>query len=150
MKQVLIIKTASESVMQQLLQEVACMEATVCCMVQSSALGVYQNKYPDVKVLDIGGEGFSEQTVENLDMKQILFDEIVVPSSTPYFRNYDNVFFMVDKLNYKKLVLYDCYGNKKILSRKNRVGQAIEYLFAKSWMWLCTIAYQAKSKIQGD
>ena len=149
MKKILVLKTAEEKVMQKLLLEVKEKEE-MYCLVQSSALDVYKRKYPDFNVLDIAGESFTEQTSEYHGLKQMKFETIYIPSSTPYFRNFDNVFFMVDRLNYEKMVLYDCNGNKRVMKQKNGLGSILESVLVKVWMTVCAVGYQIKTKVQGD
>ncbi len=150
MKSILVFRTCSDEVIDQLFREIGTRECRIYCLVQPGCLERYQSRYKDIVFINSGMEVFCYEKM-NLEMLQnIRFYDIYVPSSSPYFRNYEDVFFIIDQLQYKTLVLYDCYGNKRCYKYKNQKQKRMQYIISKLLFRIFSGAYKLKYKFRSN
>lgn len=150
MKNVLVFKTASDLVMKNLFDELANSDNKVFCFIPSNCMDEYNERYKNVEFLDIKNKIFDEEKIEVSILKGVGIDEIYVPSDSPYFRNYEKVFFIIDKLKYHTMILYDCYGNKKYYKAKSKVQKEIQYVGATFVFWCFYMGYKLKNVLRGE
>lgn len=148
MERVLVIKTAMDSVMHRLLNDLLLTESEIHCLTQSSAVIRYSELYPDVDIIDAKQEVFNERIPILDELKKTKWDTIYIPSSSPYFRNYDNIFFLLDELNYRKGVLYDCYGKQKVIKKDNPFICFLEYIVSCSLYKFFSAIYKVKCRME--
>lgn len=144
MKNVLVFKTASDEVMNQLFEELGQSKERVYCLIQSGFLPKYSELYPDVCFIDSRMEVFDYRAVDFELFKNLHIDDIYVPSSSPYFRNYENEFFIIDRLKYHSMILYDCYGSRRSYPYKSSRQKKIQYALSRFLFGIFTGIYKMK------
>lgn len=150
MKNVLVFKSASDEVMQQLFEELAQSGDRVCCLIQPGLVQRYCGLYPDIRFIDSRMEVFEYEAMDFGLLKDMHIDDIYVPSSSPYFRNYENEFFIIDQMKYSQMVLYDCYGNKRFYQYKSRLQKKIRYAVSRCLFGVFAGAYHLKYFLRGS
>lgn len=149
MKNILVFWTASDEVMGQLFTELPRQGHQVYCFIQDGRRKIHQKKYGQVIFVDSESRDFQSEILRSTRLEGMFFEEIYVPSSSPYFRNYENVFFFIEKLNYKEKILYDCYGNKRCYKAKNRMQKKFQYIESICLFNLYSCLYRAKNIFRG-
>lgn len=145
MKNILVFQTAMDTVMSRLFKELLIPENEVFCLISEKNIARYKKLYPKIHFILAGKEILFEnweRIQSGLPTKQI--EVIYVPSSTPYFYNYDEVFFLISRMKYCKMALYDCNGNQKNLPYKCHVVRVLEYAAACVWSGICGFLYRLK------
>lgn len=120
MDNILIFKTASDNVMNRLLNELQKQRSFKYCLIQSSTLNSYYSKYEDIKFIDIKQEGFyniSDDIVKSLSQKK--FEKIYIPITGVRANNFGNVIEICNKLHFNELVFFNCDGEKSIVRKKS-------------------------------
>lgn len=123
MDNILIFKTASERIIERIETELNCEDKRI-----------YYLQLQD----DIGG------------LAEVMFSQIYIPSDSPYFRNYEEVFFSIDRLKYRTMILYDCYGNKRYYKSQNIFLKWIEYILSEVFFKFFTAVYKLKNMLRGN
>lgn len=158
MKNILVFQTAPDEIMDQLFHELEGRGDRLYCYVQSGYVEKYREKYKEkynekcrqMIIVDSKKKDFQSEDLSPLQLAGVCFEEIYVPSSSPYFRNYENVFFLIEKLEYRKKILYDCYGNKRCYNAKSRMQKKLQYIESVCLFKIFTYLYKAKNMIRGE
>ena len=115
---VLVFKTAADSVMYQLFERIK-KEENIICLIQSDALEIYQSRYPNIQFIDIEKEGFYNVTPNILEkVGNMKFDKIILVSSGARFHDFQNILDIVEKLDYETLIFYNNSGEMRELKKK--------------------------------
>lgn len=120
MERVLVFKTSSDYVFENLLDNLSDSKKKIECLVPSSKLVKYQEKYVYMRFIDIKKEGFydlSKEIIEYLCQKE--YEEIYITFSGVTGHNYGNVMDVVSKLKYHKGYFYNCNGNRVEFNKSN-------------------------------
>ena len=131
MRKVLAFKTASEAVMDSLLRELRQEYAVTCC-IQTSLIDLYKQKYQDVSFFDIEQEGFydlSDEVITRLQLEN--YDSIWIPSTGVRATNFGNIMSICKRLQYQKMIFYNCNGEKNIVKKKSVLQEKIIYLYIR-------------------
>lgn len=120
MGKILVFKTASDEVMDQLFQKLCGQGSQVYCLVPSGMIKKYKEIYTEAIFPDLHTDSLLDGNLEPGMLAGMHFEEIYVPSSSPYFRNYEELFFFIEELDYKWKILYDCYGNVRRFPYKSK------------------------------
>ena len=107
-------------------------------------------KYHEVIFVDSGNSDFQNKSLGMQQLEGMFFEEVYVPSSSPYFRDHESVFFFIDKLSYKNKILYDCYGNKQYYCTKSRPLKKLQYIEAVCLFKFFMYMYNAKNILRGE
>lgn len=130
MNNILIFKTASDVVLKKLFIELKNKEAKKYCLIQSSLINNFQKEYKDVEFIDIQQEGFYNISDNVLEVIQnILFTEIYIPTTGPRAMNFGNILEIVCSLNYKKIIFYNCNGERNIIKKKSQLEEKLIRLY---------------------
>ncbi len=153
MKNILIFQTAPDEILERLFYELHGQGCQLYCYVQSGYIEkcnkAYKEKYKHIIFVDSKRKDFQSDSLSLQQLSGIYFDEVYVPSSSPYFRNYENVFFFIEKLDYRQKILYDCYGNKRCYQAKSRVQKKLQYIESIGLFNLYSCLYRAKNMLRG-
>lgn len=142
---VLLFRTASDGVINQLLEELMHIEKiSIEGFAQHSAVEKCAKKYPTVKWIDSGVEIFSEDAGGVELIENTFYDEIYIPCSTQRFTNFENIFFLLEHLSYEKVILYDCNGKRKQMKKRNSLAEIIKYMESCLLVSFFTLMYKIK------
>lgn len=130
MDNILIFKTASDSVLDKLLEELSSKKQRKYCIIQSSLINIYSQKYKDIQFIDIQKEGFYDISRDVLKViKNISFTEVYIPTTGPRAMNFGNILEIVEQLNYRKIIFYSCNGGKNIINKKSKLEEKMIRLY---------------------
>lgn len=145
MKRILIFQTASFGFMKKILNNIMVSGNSVLCVKYSKCDTTYEKLFPDINFICVDDIiSYNSNRGLNIDIYGICFDEIYVPSSTPYFFGFNEVFSFISDLEYKYMILYDCYENTKIYKKKNIVFREFEYAVTWTMSKVYEIMYRLK------
>lgn len=152
MKNILVFRACSDEIMKSLFQEIKAQDCQckIYCLIQPLCIERYQALYNDIIFINSGMDIFRYEQMDFGLLRSIKIDDIYVPSSSPYFHNYEDIFFIIDKLQYKKMVLYDCYGRKRFIKYKNHVQKRIQFMTSKLSFGMFTGIYKIKNMLRGS
>lgn len=151
MKDILIFRTANMKVMNSLINTIYGIENNIYCIVQKNTEKEFKELYPNIKTICLDSDYFQYhvyKTKTHNKIKQIKFESIYIPSSTEYFDSFQEIFKMIELLDYKQVVLYDCYGKTTIEYKvnKNIVIAIMEYIIVCIFTVFFRILYKLKNK----
>lgn len=145
MKNILVFQTASFAVMRNLFAAVLSPEHKVFCVTWDKDMAYYENLYPAIQFIFVGSESFYEKGRQvNKILSGERIDAVYIPSSTPYFYDYNEVFFLIGHINYKSRILYDCNGKQRVFQKKNAALRKLEYVVTCIWSSLYGFWYRLK------
>ncbi len=130
MKNFLILNTASENVTFNLFKELCSEDAEKYCLIQSSKLDKYQSRYKDIQFIDICKEGFydiSENILNNI--KKYHFDIVYIPTTSVRATNFGNILEIINKLNYEKIIFFNCDGEKSTVNKMGKLQEKLIKLY---------------------
>lgn len=126
MKKILIFKTASENVMNQLFNDLDTDCVDKYCLIQSSSVDNYTVKYPKLNLIDIHQEGFynlSEKVLQ--EIKMYFFDIIYIPTTSTRANNFGNILEIIVQLNYRQIVFFNCNGEISVVKKKSKLQEKL-------------------------
>lgn len=132
MKKILVLKTANDNTMQRWLNKYGLQDNEIYCMIQSSQLERYRERYPTVIFIDIEGEGF--YNLPDSVMQQVLshyYDAVYVTFSGIVGHNYGNIMEIIRQLRFKEAFFYNCNGEERIMPKMNPICELICRLYIK-------------------
>lgn len=145
MKNILVFKTASDGIMDTLFSEIRRTNKNkIFCIVPSDVYQFYKKKYPNISIIDSKQKVFDCQSFDFKILSHRTYDMVYVPSSSPAFRHYEDIFFIIDKIRYKYIVEYDCFGNKRYYPYKNFFQKTAQYVFSFLLVTLFQQIYKLK------
>lgn len=119
MEKILILKTASDIIVDNLLEKLLHQNNEKICMIQTSARAKFEKKYPNVKFIDIKKEGFYEIADEILQpIQKMKFERIYIPTTGTRANNFGNILKLCNELNFKELFFYNSNGEGNIVKKK--------------------------------
>ncbi len=147
----LVFKTASDEIMDILFSEIRkANKNKIFCIVPSDVYPVYKKKYPNISIIDSKQKVFDYKSFDFEILGHRSYDMVYVPSSSPAFRHYEDIFFIIDKIRYKYIVEYDCYGNKRYYPYKNFFQKIMQYVVSLLLVTLFQQIYKLKYVQRGE
>lgn len=112
-EKVLLLRCASMPVIEMVVNKIN-PAAEITCLVQDTFVQQMSEKFKNWNVVSIGASYFSyESFCKNVSFAG-KFDVVYVPSSAVEFHGFEEVFRIVEKIHYKKLVLINCKGEETV------------------------------------
>lgn len=140
-KKVLVLKTASDVVMDRLLSEIGNKE-NVNCFIQSSKLEEYKEKYPEIYFVDIQGERFGNLTQNVLaETENVYYQTVYIPHVGEKPRYFGNVILFVSHINHKRIIFYNENGEKREVKRKGKIASFFCRIMITYFKWLWRVGY---------
>lgn len=126
MGNILIFKTASDVVMKRLFEELQAEKSKKICLIQSSLISNFQEKYPDVLFVDSKREGFyGMEDVVMRPLKEIEFGKIYIPTTGVRANNFGNIIELCKGLSYQELIFYNCNGERSVIKKKSHFSETL-------------------------
>ncbi len=140
-KEILVLKTAPDIVMDRLLDEIG-NEEDISCFIQSSKIEEYKEKYPKMYFVDIQGERF-EDLSENVlaETKKKYYRIIYIPHVGEKPRYFGNVILFVSHINHKRIIFYNENGEKKEVKKKGKIASYFYRMMIMFFKWLWRVGY---------
>lgn len=129
MKNVLVLKTSSDSTLNRLFEELS--DAKIDCLIASSELHKYKKLFPQINFIDIHKEGFydiSQDLIVEIAAKK--YDELYITLSGAVGHNFGNVMELIIQFNSTKSFFYNCNGERIQIPKSN---------FIKDFFCMCYI-----------
>lgn len=151
MKNILVFKTASDGIMDTLFSEIRqTSKGKIFCLTTCGTYQTYKKNDPNIFFIDSKQEVFDYKNFDYKILGHRHYDMVYVPSSSPAFRHYENIFFIIDRLKYKCIVEYDCYGNKRYYPYKNFLQKKAQYVCSFLLVTLLKQTYKLKNVKRGE
>jgi hypothetical protein len=145
MENILVFRTALPDVMDMLFKQTLRNDTHVECLIQHASIEEYKSKYPEVKFTDIQKTAFDPDDKELIKrLNQSRYSKAYIPSSSPYFTNFDNVIFLAYSLNAEEILLYNCYGKMQSFRKKSALADTFDFMFTSCVLSIYKIFYRAK------
>ena len=131
MEKVLIFKTASDNVMNQLFDKVSNENAEIDCLIQNSLIEQYKEKYENINFINIYKEGFYNVSSDVIDpIKSVCYNKIFIPLTGAHGHNFGNIIDIITQLSFKNGYFYNCNGE---------LIEIPQYGFWQDWLCRCYI-----------
>jgi len=142
-EKILIFRTAKMQVVDCLMKQLG-KEFEIIFLAQPGVVDELKNKYPFTEVLSIQDTYFSYESFckyVTLDKK---FDRIYVLASGSLFGGFEEVFKIITKIKYRKLILFNGKGEQQVEERKwfNIILDNIYFVFAQIYMKIAVVWYE--------
>lgn len=126
MTNILILKTATDSILNNLFNDLKEKIEVKYCLIPSSLKDTFQQKYKNINFIDIHEEEFYDVSSLVLDeIKEKNFDEVYIPITNIRPTNYGNILRLINELSFKKIIFYNCNREKKIIRRKRKIEECL-------------------------
>ena len=140
-KRVLVLKTASDVVMDRLLEEIGNKE-NVNCFIQTSKLEEYKEKYPAIYFVDIQGERFGNLTENVLaETEKVYYRTVYIPHAGKKPRYFGNVILFTSHINHKRIIFYNEDGEKREVKKKGKIVSSFYRIMIIYFKWLWRVGY---------
>jgi len=139
MSNILIFRTSADETVERLIGELG--EKNIDCLIQSSQITRYREKYPYIDFIDICQEGFYDLPDKVIKkIAETKYDQLYVTFSGIKGHNYGNVMGLVSKVHYKNAFFYNCNGEMKEIPRQN----VIKDLCCRAYIEFVSLLYGLK------
>lgn len=125
---IIVLKTASDTVVDRLLDEIK-NHRNIDCLIQPSNIERYKTKYPEINYINIQRERFeylAEGILSEIEKKSYRILYIPHAGVQPY--NFGNVILLASHINHKKIIFYSENGEKREIRKKGKMSSFLNRL----------------------
>lgn len=123
-------------------------ESEILFLAQSDVVDELKNKYPFAEVLSIQDTYFSyESFCKNVTLNK-KYDRIYVLASGVSFGGYEEIFKIVTRIKYQKLVFFNGNGEEQVEERNHFdvILDTVYFVFVQAYMRIVFIWYETLGK----
>ena len=136
MGKVLVLKTAADIVVDKLISGIQDREK-VACLIQTSKVKEYKEKYPNVEFLDIQKEMFWELQDNILnEIKTERYKCIYIPCTDEHAVQFKNVMDIVIQLSFERICFVNCNMERHWVQPKGMLKGFAAMLCIRYFRWL--------------